>query len=98
MFLERQTVSRKTPSDGKLEITESAAESLSALGATLQIQLEAQLSRAELSDMVCTCRGAERPHKHFFVVSDLLKTLRSSSEVDLDVDRESGIVLVSRVG
>ena len=98
MFLERRTVSRKTPGDGKLEITKPAAERLRPLGATFQVELGGRRAPGQLASMACTCRGADAPHEHYFVASELLRALRAASEVDLSMDRAKGTLVVSQIG
>jgi hypothetical protein len=36
--------------------------------------------------MPCTCRGDDAPHVHYFIESELLRTLPVGSQVDLLVD------------
>lgn len=84
--IERRTVSRKTPGDGKLEITKVAAERLESLGAEFALAVDANRGRGNLGSMPCTCRGGDKPHVHYFVESDLLRSLAAGSEVDLFLD------------
>jgi hypothetical protein len=86
MFLERQTVSRKTPGDGKLEISAGAAERLRAAANTLEIELGELRAPGRVETMACTCQKVGSAHEHHFVTSELLKTLRAASQVDLHVD------------
>jgi hypothetical protein len=49
-----------------------------------------------LGTMPCTCRGKDTPHVHYFVASDLLRSLAADSEVDLSVDEaETRLFVVS---
>ena len=89
--IERRTVSRKTPGDGKLEITKIAANRLASLGErfTLVVDAPAHETRdgeARLDTMPCTCRGGDAPHVHYFIESELLRTLPVGSAVDLLLD------------
>jgi hypothetical protein len=84
--IERRTVSRKTPGDGKLEITKVAAGRLEALGTEFPLAVDARRGRGSLGTMPCTCRGGDKPHVHYFVESDLLRSLAAGSEVDLFLD------------
>jgi hypothetical protein len=84
--IERRTVSRKTPGDGKLEITKVAARRLEALGTEFPLAVDARRGRGSLGTMPCTCRGGDKPHVHYFVESDLLRSLAAGSEVDLFLD------------
>ena len=79
-------MSRKTPGDGKLEITKAAARALESLGTTFSVRVHAQTGEASLGTMPCTCRGEEIPHVHYFIVSDLFRALVPGSSVELMVD------------
>ena len=81
--LERRNVSRKTPGDGMLEITKPVAERLRAIGTAFDLSTSAGDGRATLRSMPCTCRGAENPHEHWFLKSDLFRNLTPGTEVDL---------------
>lgn len=95
--LERRTVSRKTPGDGKLEITKVAARRLESLGGRFQLVVDDQAGVAQLASMPCTCRGGDKPHVHYFVESNLLRSLAAGSEVDLTVDDDGKRLLVVSV-
>jgi hypothetical protein len=95
MLLERRTVSRKTPGDGRLEITKGAAARLRGLGSDIRIDVGGTHTTATLAAMTCTCRGAEKPHEHYFIESPALKRLTPGSEVDLELEGESGLVRVT---
>jgi hypothetical protein len=84
--VETRTVSRKTPGDGKLEITKAAAHALESLGATFSVRVHTQTGEASLGTMPCTCRGKETPHVHYFIESDLFRALVPGSSVELMVD------------
>jgi hypothetical protein len=60
--IERRTVSRKTPGDGKLEITKVAAERLEPLGTEFFLAVNDTRGRGSLGAMPCTCRGGDKPH------------------------------------
>lgn len=94
MLLERRTVSRKTPGDGRLEITKRAAGQLRELGAALDVDVAGDRTAAALGTMTCTCRGADKPHEHHFLESSALKQLTPGSEVDLEIDAAVGVVRV----
>ena len=85
-YLERRTVSRKTPGDGKLEITKVAAAGLEPLGHEFRVVVRDRAGDAHLGTMPCTCRGDDNPHVHYFVESDLFRTLTPGATVDLVVD------------
>ena len=84
-LLERRTVSRKTPRDGKLEITKRAAGVLLPLGA-LRVTWQGEQAPAAVATMACTCRGSDKPHEHYFVQSELLKALEVGADVDLSLN------------
>lgn len=97
--IERRTVSRKTPGDGKLEITKVAATRLASLGDHFAVVVDAQGrdprdGHARLATMPCTCRGDDVPHVHHFIESDLLRALPAGSEVDLLLDENGQRLLV----
>jgi hypothetical protein len=97
MLLERRKVSRKTPNDGRLEITKPAAAKCGVLGTTFDVELEGERQPASLGTMDCTCRGVENPHVHYFIESALLKRLVPADEVDLDLDAAERMIHVSRL-
>ena len=84
--IERRTVSRKTAGDGKLEITKVAAGRLESLGNRFALVVNRQEGEGTLGTMPCTCRGGDEPHVHYFVESDLLRSLAAGSVVDLSVN------------
>jgi hypothetical protein len=94
MHLERRTVSRKTPKDGRLEITKHAAERFSALADSFDVDLSGARSPASIGTMECTCRGADNPHVHYFIQSPALQALATGDEVDLDLDVENRVVRI----
>lgn len=94
MLHERRTVSRKTPRDGKLEITRSLASRLDGVRSALRVEVAGRTAPATLDAMTCTCGGHDAPHEHHFVQSELLKELTVGSEVDLSVDASGGVITV----
>jgi hypothetical protein len=97
-LLERVTVSRKTPGDGRLMISSASAARLGALG---QVTLERDGERglARLHEMTCTCaKGGEHgQHVHHFVESPLLTALTPGSSVGLELDEGTATLYVRRV-
>ena len=87
--IEHRTVSRKTPGDGKLEITKVAAGRLASLGSRFPLVVDDRHGDGALATMPCTCRGHDKPHVHYFVESDLFRSLAAGSEVDLFLDESS---------
>lgn len=86
MLLERRTVSRKTPNDGRLEITKVAAAKCERLGASFHVKLGDVQARARLGTMKCTCRGVDNPHVHYFIESEAFKELVPGDEIELELD------------
>lgn len=93
--LEDRVVSRKTPGDGKLEITKPAAERLQHLGKVLELETPAGAGTAELISQPCTCRGEENPHQHWFLVSSLFRSLVPGSLMALSLT-DGRIVLTEK--
>jgi hypothetical protein len=84
--LENRTVSRKTPGDGMLEITKPVAEQLGDAGMSFALETPAGSGTVELRSLPCTCRGADNPHEHWFLVSPLFRALNPGSQVSLSMD------------
>jgi hypothetical protein len=89
-------VSRKTAGDGKLEITKVAARRLESLGDRFPLVVSGKGGVASLRNMPCTCRGGDKPHVHYFVESDLLRSLAAGTEVDLLLDEDGKRLLVAQ--
>ena len=92
--IERRTVSRKTPGDGKLEITKIAATRLASLGERFVVAVDTREGQAALGTMPCTCRGDDAPHVHYLIESELLRALPVGSQVDLLVDDTASRLIV----
>lgn len=88
MLIEQRTVSRKTPKDGKLEISAAAAAQLASLGDSFPLRTEGGEGRARLHAMSCTCEKATTsgPHLHHFVESDVLRALEPGTDVRVAID------------
>ena len=96
-LLEERTVSRKTPRDGKLEITRPTGLRLEQLGnPTLEIETPAGPGTATLTTQACTCRGPDNPHEHWFLTSPLFRALVPGSIVSLSL--ESARIVVRPTG
>jgi hypothetical protein len=87
-LVERRIVSRKTPGDGRLEITAHAAERIARMRPPLRLELDGRPIPAELGTLPCTCRGAESPHLHHFLRAEALRALAAGSEVEVEVQRD----------
>jgi hypothetical protein len=72
-LVEQRTVSRKTPGDGKLEVTKVAAATLESLGPEFPVVVDDRHGDARIGAMPCTCGGGDAPHVHYFVESDLFR-------------------------
>jgi hypothetical protein len=90
--LERRNVSRKTPGDGMVEITRPVAERLRKVGTEFDLTTPGGDGSVTLTSMPCTCRGAENPHEHWFLRSDLLKALVPGSAIELALSGDRIIV------
>jgi hypothetical protein len=89
MILELRPVSRKTPLDGKLEISPAAAARLATLGAEFPLASAGLEGSGRLEALTCTCvKGAGERHVHHFVESPLLKALAPGTEVRVELDEE----------
>jgi hypothetical protein len=94
VFLERRTVSRKTPGDGRLEITKAAALRVERLGNAFAIDPDGTSVAGTLETFACTCRGPANPHVHYFLVAERLKGLTPGSVLDLQLDEPGKRVIV----
>jgi hypothetical protein len=47
--------------------------------------------------MPCTCRGGDAPHVHYFVESELFRSLTAGAEVELLVDDTEKRLIVAGV-
>jgi hypothetical protein len=84
--LERRTVSRKTPGDGRLELTRETARKIERLGPAVAMDLAGELLTGELGTLDCTCRGADKPHVHYFIQAEELRRLVPGSQVEISLD------------
>jgi hypothetical protein len=82
-LLERRTVSRKTPGDGRLEVSRAAAERLRAAGDALVVALDGRCAAGRVESMQCTCGKSAGAHEHHFVSSEILTGLRAAEEVEV---------------
>jgi hypothetical protein len=88
MLIEQRTVSRKTPLDGKLEISAATAAQLASLGSSFPLRTDAGEGRGTLHAMLCTCTKAAGTgqHEHHFIESELLRALEPNMEVRVALD------------
>ena len=94
MYLERRTVSRKTPGDGRLEITKQAALRIQHLGSPFEIDLSGESAPCTIETFECTCRGPDNRHVHYFLESESLKSLTQETNLDIELDEAGNRVLV----
>ena len=86
-FLEQRTVSRKTPSDGRLEISPAVAAQLEALGESFHLVSDGRDADARIRSMACSCaKGAGSGHLHHFIEADLLRELEPGRAVRIALD------------
>jgi hypothetical protein len=98
MLIERRSVSHKTPLDGKLEISASAATQLE-LRHALIVRVNGEKGEGRIEKMVCTCgKGGGESHPHHFLVSSLFTHLQPGSDVQMSVAEASGEVVVQPIG
>lgn len=96
MLLEQCTVSRKTPLDGKLEISPDAARRLASLGTDISISTPGGNDFALLSSLECSCeKAATGRHSHHFLESDSFRTLTPGATVQLELDTDAVRLRVS---
>jgi hypothetical protein len=88
MFIEQRTVSRKTPLDGKLEISAAAAARIQTLGSSFVLRTDVHDASARLIELTCTCSkgGTGGQHLHHFIESDALRSLEPGTEVRVEAD------------
>ena len=93
MLIEQRIVSRKTPLDGKLEISFDSATRLGSLGQSFPIRAAGELGVARVEAMTCTCeKGHGGQHQHHFVESAVLRALVPGSEVSVEIDGATAVV------
>ena len=93
MLIDRRVVSRKTPVDGKLEISADAAVRLEPYGPEMPVRAAGHAGRARLTAMTCMClKAGGAGHTHHFLESPVFRTLAEGEEVVLRL--EGGAVVV----
>jgi hypothetical protein len=96
MLVDERTVSRKTPLDGRLEISVEAAERVAVLGDDFALVSVGRHGRGQLRSLACTCAkaGGDGPHIHHFVESPLLAALVPGVAVRVELDEPAATVRV----
>ena len=96
MFLECRTVSRKTPGDGKLEISRATLDAIVSRRDRISTEWQGRAGTATLVEMTCSCaKGAGGQHQHLFLQSDLFRALEPGSDVELRLDEATDRVSVT---
>jgi hypothetical protein len=91
--LERRTVSRKTPGDGRLEITRETARRIEPLGARVPMAMDGAEFEATVGTLPCTCRGEDKPHVHYFLQAERFRGLSPGTTVSLGLDDTGRLVV-----
>lgn len=86
--VERAIVGRKTPGDGKLEVSPALADTLGGDGASIEVRLMNDQQRGTVESMECTCAkaGASGKHEHHFLHCDAFRRLPVGTELSLNAD------------
>ncbi|MGQ0648326.1 MAG: hypothetical protein ACT4P7_12220 [Gemmatimonadaceae bacterium] len=96
MLLEVREVGRKTPRDGRLEITETTYRRLLMHGETLTVTVGERRAEGALERMPCSCgRAPGASHEHLFIRSELLRELQPGETCALELTA-SGELSVAR--
>lgn len=97
MFLEQRPVSRKTPLDGRLEISAGVAARLGSLGTEFPVVAPGGEGTGRLESLACTCAKGATPggqHVHHFVSSPLFRNLVAGSDVRVELDAARGALRI----
>jgi hypothetical protein len=95
MYLESVRVSRKTPADGKLQITRSTFNALEGAAGGLTAKVRRAEAPCSLVTMECTCNKhhesgvagtSAMPHRHYFLQCVLFHELMPDALLRLDLD------------
>ena len=92
--VERTVVGRKTPGDGKLEISQEFAKALGGDGTALVFRVDGRDARGSVSVLACTCEkaGASGKHEHHFVQCDAFRELPVGTALRLEADGATVVV------
>ena len=95
MILEVREVSRKTPADGRLEVTEATFRRLS-IERELRAIVDDEQSAAMLERIACTCEaGHGGAHAHHFVRADVFRKLTPGVTCVLEITNP-GVLTAAR--
>lgn len=95
MVLEIRPVGRKTPGDGRLEITEQTAQRLLILSSSFPVTMGEAADTVAVQAMSCTCSqgGDVAGHSHHFLQSPLFKTLTANRTAVIELVDGPAIVI-----
>ena len=99
VLVEERPVGRKTPLDGRLELSAAAAERVRALGDEFTVLAGELAGVGRIETMECTCgkQPGARPgdrHVHHFVASALFRELVAGTSVRVELDEGRGALVV----
>ena len=99
VLIEERAVGRKTPLDGRLELSASAAARVGALGEHFTVLAADGEDLGRIETLECTCgkQPGAKPgdrHVHHFVASPLLRGLVAGDAVRIELDAARGALLV----
>jgi hypothetical protein len=88
MVLEVRAASRKTPGDGRFEISDDTARRLAPLGEWLEVHLDDAAGRASIERLPCTCSkgGSAGAHEHVFLASELFRGMTAERMYAVELD------------
>jgi hypothetical protein len=94
-LLQTQIVSRKTPGDGRIEISLDTATTLEARSGLL-VRVGESVAPARVERLSCTCGGSsgQGDHLHHFLAAEPLRSLTPGTMIRLEMDEETGVLRV----
>ena len=97
VLLERREVGRKTPRDGRLELSRASAERVRVLGPEFTVAALGRRAPGRLDAMDCTCGkggGEGANHTHHFAQSELFRELAPGDAVRIELDETERLLRV----
>lgn len=87
--VERAVVGRKTPGDGKLEVSAELAQALGGDGAVIKVQGPGSEEHGNVEFFECTCTKAATTgqHVHHFVQCDAFRELPVGASLKLEASQ-----------
>lgn len=99
MLLEVRSVGRKTPLDGRLEVTPATARRVALLGTPVSLLVGESAGLLTVESMPCGCAreavSGGGAHEHHFLTAALFRNLLAGETVCIEL-LENGTVTVSR--